>query len=181
MSFIPSIYKSAPQIIPAALGSNAITSVDKDYSRETLMGWGTSSDFGQLVSQSQCRYKITTNTNLEVYTVGDVGAGTPNLNILIEEFLPIFFRQAFFRGELTMGPATNTATYPTGLTLGSKAFVLHLGNSSDIAAPPLRPERAVNCNLSINRGTGVVTATRVGTASDGAGTMSTGFLVIDPK
>jgi hypothetical protein len=179
--FIPSIYKSTPQVIAAAFGTNAISSVNRSYSRETLLGWGTGSDFGQLVSDSQCRYKITSNTTLEVYSVGDVSAGTPLLNILIEEYLPFFFRQAFYRNDITIADTDSNNTLNTGLSLGSKAFVLHLGNSSNIPAPPIRAERQVNCTLSLNRATGVVTASRVGDASVNGGTLTTSFLVIDPK
>lgn len=180
MSYIPSIYRSTPQQVSVTtIGSNiAISSVDPNYSRITILGQG-SVDTSGFVQPSRLRVSFVDATHI-------IAAGVGNAIVLIEEFNPRFFRQAFHHGTITIGVAATSGSDASGLTLGGKAFPVHNGETSARSSSPglglSLTEAMVRTTLSLNRGTGVVSANCASAPyADGQGTIVIGYTLIDPK
>jgi hypothetical protein len=122
MSFIPSIYKSAPQFLTAIVGANAISAVDTAYSRITQVGRHSSDGTGS-VNPSSLVLTFSSSTNIQ-------GTGQGQAFIVVEEFNRAFFRQAFQHGMVTIPAGATSVTTAHGLTLGAKAnlsFRGHIG------------------------------------------------------
>lgn len=175
--FIPSIYRTPPQVITATGAADFIISAvnDINYVRLSLVGQkfavsSTNSSSGRVFP------KDTTHITATADSVGSFGEA----KVLIEEFIPGFFLQPFHYDTVDIAPGSLTGTKNTGLTLGPKAFIVMCGqvNGMNFAFSPIDSTQG---ELSLNVGTGVVTAT-VRLASDpGDGFYRAGFVVIDPR
>lgn len=172
--FIPSIYKSTPQKLNVNVnGVVGISTVNKNYTRLSILGVNQGGN--DLV---YARAALNSNSQVEVFGLSSVSF-TPSLDILIEEFLPLFYRQPFYFNTVDITDLSQSNTVNTGLTLGPKAFVVHLGSNFSPASIAIASYIMMS-RVSLNIATGVVTATR--TLGDGASnTLTTGFMVIDPK
>lgn len=180
MSFIPSIYRSAPQTINASFGANLITSVDRDYSKLGFVGLLSLNGSG-VVSPQIFGAELTTDTNVQVT---GLTLATFNIFIRVEEFLPLFFRQAFHHASVDITALNLDGTYNSGLTLGPKAFLSFNGSFSTLSGSSgglSLTEAQVNAGLSLDVGTGIVTATRGQIAYDTGGVLTSFFTIIDPK
>lgn len=184
--FIPSMYKSAPQVVSFSYAGSTwpqdITipsAVNPSYTRVTLQGWASANASG-FVPPGNCRYTLLNGTTIRIYEVAGITApATFVATFLVEEYIPFFLRQpVHYNSGIILFDQTQV-TVNTGLTLSSKAFVLFLGCIATDQVSQVEADEA-NCRVSLNTGTGIVTITRIGTFEDG-GNLTCNFAVIDPK
>lgn len=177
--FIPSMYKSVPQSLSVTAGGSpyTITSVNTNFSRLSIIGWESTDQSGAVNDVIGLRASFLSSTSVQI-NGGGVG------HLLVEEFFGGFFLQNFFYGICTISGSSVTATNSTGLTLGAKAFVVTPGQSESIGVVGSKAVAQATATLSLNTGTGVVTATRFEGLNPGAGDtgdLIVGFCVIDPR
>lgn len=187
--FIPSIYKSAPQVVdyttPTAVppGSDTVAipiPVNKDYARISIQGWASASENG-VISQSILRCELTDDDEITIYGTGTITF--PNdfvATFLVEEYIPFFFHQPFYYGNGTIDHNQLTEVVATGLTLSSKAYIQYLGSSAS-GVTDAAMEAKLRTRVELNTGNGEVTITRMRILDDGVGDITTSFLIIDPK
>lgn len=179
--FIPSIYKTAPQVVAVgSLATAAISAVnDVNYTKLSVLGFESSNQTGALNTGSEFP-RLTLNSTVQIENKGRC-----LINVLVEEFLPGFFRQAFVYQTLAIGPSAFTGTYNSGLTLGPNAYVHYLGVSDAFAVAGTLALAQMTAKLDLNIGTGVVTGTRFERITDsdpsGTGNLTVGFIIIDPR
>lgn len=179
--FIPSIYKSAPQVLSgngpgyATPTDLVITSVNPLYTRLTILGWIGGA--GGTVSPSQVICKVKDATHI---TISGGGA----YRIVVEEFLPGFFNQAFQYGIVTIPTTTITGSTAHGLTLGSNAFVVWLGNESnraaDLGGGLALTEAQVRATLRLS-GANVIADCTLADYAASPGSVTVNYLLIDPR
>ena len=177
MTYLPSIYKSTPQQVTiTAGGTAAIAAVDTNYSRLTLLGF-QSSNAGGVVDPNQIRVSFNSTTQL-------VASGQGSVYVLVEEFNPLFFRQAFQHGNVTIPSGGTSVTTPHGLTLGSKACVGWRGSLSGRGNSPSVPlnltEAQVRPRLQLSGANIIATVGQVD-YFDGTGTVVVGYTLMDPR
>lgn len=176
MSFV-TLYKSVPQvsgIVLASAGTITITAVNINYTKLTILGFG-SRDGSGTVNKDQFRITLTNSTTITL-------AGSGQANVLVEEFNQLLFRQAFQYGTVLITGTNATGTANSGLTLGTKAHVVSLGFTSTIVASVgSLAEAQISATLSLNVATGVITATRSQTTNIASGIVTMGYLLIDPR
>lgn len=179
--FIPSIYKSAPQVIHinAGNGDYAISSVNPNYTRVTPQGFPAADASGFPISKYLVA-RIKNATTLEIVAGADNFAPAPAFSgyVLVEEFLPLFFRQIFYRSSITLTDETLSGTENTGLTLSDRAYVLSMGWSGSAS---ILVSSSVQVGFSIDTSTGIVTMNRSYTFAGNTGSITGYFMVIDPK
>lgn len=180
--FIPSIYKSAPQVITINSGNGdyAISSIDPNYTRVTPLGYPSANDNG-FVNQKYLVARIKTATLLEIVAGAETGTNAFAGKVLIEEYLPLFFRQVFYRSNIVVTDNNLNNTENTGLTLSSKAYVLPMGWNGAVTIEEGNIAAAsVQVGFSLVTATGIVTMSRNRCPGNG-GSLTGYFMVIDPK
>jgi hypothetical protein len=183
--FIPSMYKSAPQVINITAGNSdyAISAVNADYTRVTPAGFPTANDSG-FTNQNYLVARIKTSTLLEIVAGAGAGANPFAGKVLVEEFLPLFFKRAFIRNSIAITDETLTGTYDTGIIFGasSRAYVLSMGWSASVTHPAVNiPASAVQVGFELDKTTGIVTMTRNFVTPGIVGTITGYFMVVEPK
>lgn len=179
--FIPGIYKSVPQVLAGTAPGFAtptdltITTVDPSYTRLSLQGWygGGSGN----VDPSQYIAKVKDATHITI-------SGTGAYSILVEEYISAFFRQAFQYGVVTVAATATSGSTAHGLTLGSKAFVIWLGNESSRAADSFLglalTEAQVRSTVAIS-GANIVATVGQADYVGAPGTVTVQYLLVDPR
>ena len=149
----------------------AITAVDPAYTRISAIA-------GQQFNNESFRIALMSATNVR-FTNFTNSSGNPDFNVnvklLVEEYLPFFFRQAFHYGVVTLGSGVVSNSVNTGLTFGPKALLVSLGIDFDF---PLPTPYFRSAQLSLSGG--IVTALRP-IPHTNTGNLNLGFLIMDPK
>ncbi len=176
MSYLASMYREAPQQISITGGSTAAipVTVDTNYSRITVLGWAGDNG-GGTVTGSRFRVSFSSGSQL-------TSSGSATAIVVVEYFHRRFFRQAFRHATVTIATTATSGNDAHGLTLGSKAFVVANGHTSDrtLDGGSALQEAQVLAKLSLSGAN--VTATCV--AADyagGPGSVIVNYTLIDPK
>lgn len=185
--FIPSMYKSVQSVSFVATPATVFpldvtipTAIVTRNTRITLQGWASANDTG-FIPNGTCRYELLNTTTIRVYNIGEFGSSLSfRGSFLVEEFSSFFLRQAIYYSSGDHVDGQDTITVATGLTLGSKAFVIHNGCQVITSADPQLEADETTSRVSLNVGTGVVTITRIGWF-DVSGILRTNFAVVDPR
>src|SRR5215831_8885981 len=134
--FIPSMYKSTPQIVAASSGVNTIpVAINPNFTRITNIG-PRSSNTGGTVSPNRGLLQLTGSTT---FTLTSPMTSAGICRVLVEEFIGGFFRQNFQYGTIFIGSGAASGATAHGLTLGTKAFALPLGSYSNRTSDPNPP------------------------------------------
>lgn len=171
-----SIYKSPPQtVLVAASGTAAITAVDPNYSRITPLGF-ESNDTTGAVAAARGAVRFNSGTQVAEFT----GAGA--CYVLIEEFRPSDFLQAFQHGTVTIAASSANGSHAHGLTLGPKASVFFRGSTSNRTADGglALTEAMVAPTLHLNGAT-VDAFNAQFPYAGGDGTIDCYYTLVDPK
>lgn len=180
--FIPSLFKSIPQVfsgIGPGYGAPTdilISAVDPNYTELSLQGWDGIGSGAVDPSQLMCKMKDATHFTIE--------GSASDYRILVREWFAGFFRQPFQYGTVTIASGAITGNTAHGLALGSKAYVLWMGNEStrdgDIGAGLALTEQQVRPTVrlaGINIRADVLSADYAGAP----GTVTVSYLLVDPK
>lgn len=177
--FIPSMYKSTA-LYTCVLGNNTITAVDRNYTRLTFQGFKNTNASG-FVWPTDWVYEITSNTNINVV---NLAFNTASIKIRVEEFLPLFFKQTFYHGAVEIPTQQFSGTFNTGRTYSNKAFIVFNGFNGGISGTEslALAEAQLEAELTLDPGTGIVTATRhTLDYAASPGSVFYYYTIIDPK
>src|SRR5262245_21574080 len=176
MSFISSLYRTAPQTFIAVAGNSyAINPIDPNYTRVVIAG-PQSSDFTGTVNPSTLWINIINANTIQA-------AGQGQSYITIEEYVNAFFKQAFLHSYVTIPSTQTQGSTVHGLTLGPKAFVVSRGSTSNRAASTTGlslTEAQVRPTLQLTS-THVIAYVQQADYPTGPGIVQVGFTLIDPR
>jgi hypothetical protein len=174
--FIPSIYKSTPQIVVVSGGTATITAVVVANTRLTILGIRSTDMSGGI--QGSCFGSVTlTNTT----TITRNGSGV--ITVLVEEFIRGFLRQDIIYGSLDITAGNTVANSSSLGTFSSKAYPVWLGIHTDVPSSTDGGDTSMakaTTNLTFNSATGVLTATR-GEVSADVFQLRTYYCIVDPR
>lgn len=177
MSFIPSIFRSVPQVIDinAGVGSYVITSVDVTLTELSIGGYADPNS-GGTVSANGLRVTLTDATHITV------AGGSGGSYVTVREYNRPFLIQAVSYGTVTIAIGGTTISTAHGLTLGAKAYLINLGNTSDRAADGglALAESQVKAKIRLN-GANVQATVITANYAGAPGTVIVGYCIVDPK
>src|SRR5690242_1886138 len=183
--FIPSMLKSAPQEVSvtgltggSTSSTTAISQVD--LTAAVIINYGTrsgNSGGGFVYGPDWAYWDFSDSTHARANVLVSNGFGNITVKGLVIEFIRGFLLQNVYWNTIDMSSVTSN-TLNTGLTLGSKAFIVPAGFTGDYTTLSSVDDSVMQPILSLNRGTGVVSVVRDNTASDN---LRTAFFIVDPK
>jgi hypothetical protein len=172
------MYKSTPQSIVAVAGNNLISSVNPLYTRLTHNG-PRSSNSGGFVSANRGMLQMVDATHFSLTNP----LRASGMVVLVEEFIPGFFRQAFQWGNITIPSGTTQATIAHGLSLGPNAYVIATGSISnrgpDTGGLALA-EAQVMADVELSGGNLIASCDEVDYGTN-PGNITVGYCLIDPR
>jgi len=182
--FIPSFLKSAPQPVQVNVGSGAlsaqsvISSVDLNSSIILWLGAISNGGGGFVFGPNHTYLSFADATHVQGNALSTGDGSNRSVRGLVLEFIHGFLIQNIYFNTVDLNNV-NTNTHNSGLTLGSKAFVVLAGWTGNYNTPSSIIDSIEMIDLSLNIATGVVTATRGG--NSGADNVRVAFFIVDPR
>ena len=159
--YIPSIFKSVQQVT-CVFGNNTIAATDVNYT-ELSMTVASCNDSGFNAPFWAVDQNSPTNLNVHVLAPAIAGVTPRNLQVVVREYIPFFFKQPFYHNYISIDTQQLNANLNTGKVYGPKAFVVSRGwnfyfnrNDSQLEIT----DTQIWSDLKLNPATGIVTATR---------------------